>query len=80
MESLNRLPDRMIPTQKLHLMSAIRVKINGMDYLFFGPLIHDPDNKFNVQEIEDMGMIPMATVTEMLEKVQTGENLYDCVQ
>jgi len=70
----------MIPTQKLHLMSAIRVKINGMDYLFFGPTIHDPEDKFNVSEIEDMGMIPMAGVTEMLQKVQTGETLYDGVQ
>ena len=80
MESLSRLPDRMIPKQKLHLMIALRVKINGMDYLFFGPLINDPDNKFNVQEIEDMGLIPMASVTEMLEKVQNGEQLYDGVQ
>ena len=70
----------MIPTQKLHLMSAIRVKINGMDYLFFGPMIHDPEDKFNVQEIEDMGMIPMRGVTDMLEKVQNGETLYDGVQ
>ena len=80
MESLNRLPNKMIPTQKLHLMSALRVKINGMDYLFFGPIIHDPDDKFNVSEIEDMGLIPMAGVTEMLQKVQTGETLYDGVQ
>ena len=80
MESLNRLPDSMIPTRKLHLMNALRIKINGMDYLFFGPLINDPDNKFNVQEIEDMGMIPMSGVTEMLQKVQTGETLYDGVQ
>jgi len=80
LESLNRLPDRMIPTQKLHLMSALRVKINGMDYLFFGPIIHDPEDKFNVQEIEDMGMIPMDSVTRMLDKVQSGEHLFDHVQ
>ena len=80
MESLNRLPDSMIPTRKLHLMNALRIKINGMDYLFFGPMINDPDNKFNVQEVEDMGMIPMLSVTEMLEKVQNGEQLYDGVQ
>lgn len=80
MESLNRLPDRMIPTQKLHLMSAIRVKINGMDYLFFGPIIHDPEDKFNVQEIEDLGLLPMDSVTRMLDKVQSGEHLFDGVQ
>ena len=80
MESLNRLPDSMIPTRKLHLMSALRVKINGMDYLFFGPIIHDPEDKFNVQEIEDMGMIPMDSVTRMLDKVQSGEHLFDHVQ
>jgi len=61
-------------------MNALRIKINGMDYLFFGPMINDPDNKFNVQEVEDMGMIPMLSVTEMLEKVQNGEQLYDGVQ
>jgi len=70
----------MIPTQKLHLMSALRVKINGMDYLFFGPLISDPEDKFNVSEIEDMGMIPMRGVTNMLQKVQSGEHLFDGVQ
>ena len=80
MESLNRLPDRMIPTQKLHLMSALRVKINGMDYLFFGPTIHDPEDKFNVQEIEDLGLIPMDSVTRMLDRVQSGEHLFDHVQ
>jgi len=61
-------------------MSALRVKINGMDYLFFGPIIHDPEDKFNVQEIEDMGMIPMDSVTRMLDKVQSGEHLFDHVQ
>ena len=80
MESLNKLPDSMIPTRKLHLMSALRIKINGMDHLFFGPLIHDPEDKFNVQEIEDMGLIPMDSVTNMLQKVQSGEQLYDGVQ
>jgi len=70
----------MIPTQKLHLMSALRVKINGMDYLFFGPLISDPEDKFNVSEIEDMGMIPMDSVTNMLQKVQSGEHLFEGVQ
>jgi len=79
LETLNELPSRMTPC-KLHLMSALRIKINGMDYLFFGPTINDPDNKFNVQEIEDMGIIPMLSVTEMLERVQTGEQLYDGVQ
>lgn len=70
----------MIPTQKLHLMSALRVKINGVDHLFFGPMINDPEDKFNVQEIEDMGLIPMDSVTNMLEKVQNGEHLFDGVQ
>jgi len=80
LESLSRLPDRMIPTQKLHLMSALRVKINGVDHLFFGPMISDPEDKFNVQEIEDMGLIPMDSVTKMLEKVQNGEHLFAGVQ
>ena len=80
MESLSRLPDSMIPTRKLHLMNALRIKINGMDYLFFGPMINDPENKFNVQEIEDMGLISMDSVTRMLDKVQNGEHLYDGVQ
>jgi hypothetical protein len=27
----------------------------------------DPDNKFNVQEIEDVGLVPMASVTDLLD-------------
>lgn len=80
METLNELPPEMTLTRKLHLMSAIRVKINGLDYLFFGPTIHDPEEKFNVQEIEDMGLIPMSGVCEMLERVQTDPNPFGSVQ
>lgn len=74
------MPDRLVSNQKLHLMSAIRVKINGLDYLFFGPTIHDPEDKFNVQEIEDMGLIPMSGVCEMLDKIQTDPNPFGSVQ
>ena len=64
----------------MHLMQGLRIKINNMDYLFFGPIIHDPEDKFNVQEIEDMGLIPMAGVCAMLEKVQTDPNPFGSIQ
>ena len=61
-------------------MQALRIRINNVDHLFFGPLVHDPDDKFNVQEIEDCGSLPMASVSDMLERVQGGENFYGEVQ
>ena len=80
MEISNELQTETIPKQKLHLMQGLRIKINNMDYLFFGPVIYDPDNKFNVQEIEDVGFVPMASVTDLLTRTQAGENLYGEVQ
>ena len=80
MEISNELLTETTPKQKLHLMQGLRIKINGMDYLFFGPIIHDPEDKFNVQEIEDLGLLPMDSVTRMLDKVQSGEHLFDHVQ
>jgi hypothetical protein len=40
----------------------------------------DPDNKFNVQEIEDVGLVPMASVTDLLARAQQGEKFYGEVQ
>jgi hypothetical protein len=39
-----------------------------------------PDNKFNVQEIEDVGLVPMASVTDLLTRTQEGEKFYGEVQ
>jgi hypothetical protein len=61
------------PIRKLHMMQGLRIKINDIDHLFFGPVVHDPDNKFNVQEIEDVGLVPMASVTDLLARAQQGE-------
>ena len=80
METLNELQTEMIPKQKLHLMQGLRIKINNLDYLFVGPVIYDPDNKFNVQEIEDVGFVPMASVTDLLTRTQEGEKFYGHVQ
>jgi hypothetical protein len=67
LETLNELRMGTIPdTQKLHMMQGLRIRINDIDHLFFGPVVHDPDNKFNVQEIEDVGLVPMASVTDLL--------------
>ena len=80
METSNELLMETTPKQKLHLMQGLRIKINSVDYLFFGPVIYDPDNKFNVQEIEDVGYVPMASVTDLLTRTQEGEKFYGEVQ
>ena len=80
METLNELLTETIQKQKLHLMQGLRIKINDVDHLFFGPVVHDPDNKFNVQEIEDVGLVPMASVTDLLTRTQEGEKFYGEVQ
>jgi hypothetical protein len=69
-----------IQKQKLHMMQGLRIKINDIDHLFFGPVVHDPNNKFNVQEIEDVGLVPMASVTDLLTRTQEGEKFYGEVQ
>jgi len=43
-------------------------------------VVHDPDGKFNVQEIEDVGLVPMASVTDLLSRAQQGEKFYGEVQ
>jgi hypothetical protein len=80
LETLNELQMGTIPTRKLHMMQGLRIKINDVDHLFFGPVVHDPDNKFNVQEIEDVGLVPMASVTDLLARTQRGEKFYGEVQ
>jgi hypothetical protein len=80
LETLNELQMGTIPTRKLHMMQGLRIKINDIDHLFFGPVVHDPDNKFNVQEIEDVGLVPMASVTDLLARTQRGEKFYGEVQ
>ena len=80
METLNKLLTETIQKQKLHLMQGLRIKINGIDHLFFGPVVHDPEDKFNVQEIEDVGLVPMASVTDLLTRTQEGEKFYGEVQ
>ena len=80
METLNELQTGTIPTRKLHMMQGLRIKINDIDHLFFGPVVFDPDNKFNVQEIEDVGLVPMASVTDLLTRTQEGEKFYGDVQ
>jgi hypothetical protein len=68
LETLNELQMGTIPTRKLHMMQGLRIRINDVDHLFFGPVVHDPDSKFNVQEIEDVGLVPMASVTDLLAR------------
>ena len=80
MEISNELLMETIQKQKLHLMQGLRIKINDVDHLFFGPVVFDPDNKFNVQEIEDVGLVPMASVTDLLTRTQEGEKFYGEVQ
>ena len=80
MGTLNELQMGTIPTRKLHMMQGLRIKINDIDHLFFGPVVFDPDNKFNVQEIEDVGLVPMASVTDLLTRTQEGEKFYGEVQ
>ena len=80
METLSELRMGTIPTRKLHMMQALRIKINNVDHLFFGPVVHDPDDRFNVQEIEDIGLVPMASVTDLLARTQQGEKFYGEVQ
>ena len=80
METLNELRMGTIQKQKLHMMQGLRIKINDVDHLFFGPVVHDPNNKFNVQEIEDVGLVPMASVTDLLTRTQEGEKFYGEVQ
>ena len=80
METLNELQTGTTPTQKLFMMQGLRIKINDVDHLFFGPVVFDPDNKFNVQEIEDVGLVPMASVTDLLARAQRGEKFYGEVQ
>jgi hypothetical protein len=72
LETLNELQMGTIPTRKLHMMQGLRIRINDVDHLFFGPVVFDPDNKFNVQEIEDVGLVPMASVTDLLTRTQEG--------
>lgn len=60
-------------------MQALRIKINGVDHLFFGPLIANSNN-FDIQEIEDVGPLPMSSVSDLLDRVQAGEPLYGTVQ
>ena len=79
MKISNELLEGKTPISKLHLMQALRIKINGVDHLFFGPVISDPET-FNVQEIEDFGPLPMASVSDLLDRVQAGEDLYGHVQ
>jgi hypothetical protein len=78
--TLNELQMGTIPTRKLHMMQGLRIRINDVDHLFFGPVVFDPDNKFNVQEIEDVGLVPMASVTDLLTRTQEGEKFYGEVQ
>jgi hypothetical protein len=80
LETLNELQMGTIPTRKLHMMQGLRIRINDIDHLFFGPVVHDPDSKFNVQEIEDVGLVPMASVTDLLARAQRGEKFYGEVQ
>ncbi len=80
METLSELRMGTIPTRKLHMMQGLRIKINNVDHLFFGPVVHDPDDRFNVQEIEDVGLVPMASVTDLLSRAQQGEKFYGDVQ
>lgn len=80
METLNELLTETIQKQKLFMMQGLRIKINGIDHLFFGPVVHDPEDKFNVQEIEDVGLVPMASVTDLLTRTQEGEKFYGEVQ
>ena len=80
METLNELLTETIQKQKLHMMQGLRIRINDIDHLFFGPVVHDPENKFNVQEIEDVGLVPMASVTDLLSRAQQGEKFYGEVQ
>ena len=80
METLNELLTETIQKQKLHMMQGLRIRINDVDHLFFGPVVYDPDNKFNVQEIEDVGLVPMASVTDLLFRAQQGEKFYGEVQ
>jgi hypothetical protein len=80
LETLNELRMGTIQKQKLHMMQGLRIKINDIDHLFFGPVVFDPDNKFNVQEIEDVGLVPMASVTDLLTRTQEGEKFYGEVQ
>ena len=72
MDTLNELLTETIQKQKLHMMQGLRIRINDVDHLFFGPVVHDPDSKFNVQEIEDVGLVPMASVTDLLARAQRG--------
>jgi hypothetical protein len=72
LETLNELRTETIQKQKLHMMQGLRIKINDIDHLFFGPVVFDPDNKFNVQEIEDVGFVPMASVTDLLTQDSRG--------
>jgi hypothetical protein len=58
------------------MMQGLRIRINDIDHLFFGPVVFDPENKFNVQEIEDVGLVPMASVTDLLARAQQGEKFY----
>jgi hypothetical protein len=80
LETLNELLTETIQKQKLHMMQGLRIRINDIDHLFFGPVVHDPENKFNVQEIEDVGLVPMASVTDLLSRAQQGEKFYGEVQ
>jgi hypothetical protein len=80
LETLNELQMGTTPIRKLHMMQGLRIKINDIDHLFFGPVVFDPDNKFNVQEIEDVGLVPMASVTDLLSRAQQGEKFYGEVQ
>ena len=77
---LERVANGDDPNTQLHMMQGLRIRINDIDHLFFGPVVHDPDSKFNVQEIEDVGLVPMASVTDLLTRTQEGEKFYGEVQ
>jgi hypothetical protein len=77
LETLNELRMGTIQKQKLHMMQGLRIKINDIDHLFFGPVVFDPDNKFNVQEIEDVGLVPMASVTDLLARRSAVNKTFD---
>lgn len=60
-------------------MQALRIKIGGVDHLFFGPALR-PEQGLDIEEIEDVGPLPMSSVSAMLDRVQSGEPLYGTVQ